>query len=111
MTITIEDAQEAIRRGAFYGDVYELLAEADREALKQWYLHEPGLPNLAARERPAPAPGPACERPLKEISGRPNKKHTTFIDLNPCSRCGSSEFVPGSCPTCANCGESSGGCG
>lgn len=89
MTITIEDAREAIRRGAFYGDVYVLVAETDRESLEQWYLHTPGLPNLTARQ--------------VALTSTPTGET--------CKRCGGFLVRTGTCMTCQGCGESSGGCG
>ncbi len=116
-TVTLTYAQAAIRSGAEYGDVWPSVAEADREALAAWFVREPGLPAAdMPRHRIEPAlaasAAPECERPLKEIAGRPRKEtRTTYLSHVACTVCGGEEFVPGACPTCANCGQSSGGCG
>ncbi len=97
LVLSLEDAQEMIKRGVVFGDVFPFVDPVYQEMFKEWFVREPGLPVLpGGQRRDAPALQP---------------RRTTFIDLNPCSNCGCSEFVPGACPTCANCGESPRSCG
>ena len=88
MGVTIHEARERIRAGAEYGSVYELLPEHERGALAEWFVREPGMPNLAARRAALPVP-------TGEM----------------CLRCGGLMARTGTCMTCQGCGESSGGCG
>lgn len=108
--MTLDEARAAIRSGAHYGDVYEHLGPADGAELAAWYVREPGVPNLAARQPTAAAPDP--ERPLREISGVP--KHEAPVPVptgDTCKRCGGLTVRTGTCLTCQSCGDSSGGCG
>lgn len=85
-TIQLDDAKDALRRGAEYGQVWPLLAEADRDALAAWFVRTRGLPNLAARHGTQAGSGEGCPK------------------------CGCLMVRTGTCLTCQACGESSGGC-
>lgn len=98
--MTLEDAKALVRRGAHLGDVADQLTVRDLVALRAWFVREPGLPNLAARGPVLHTSEMGCRMP----------ERTTYVADKPCGNCGSDLFVPGRCPTCANCGESSGGC-
>lgn len=84
----LDDAREMLRRGVPFHDVEPHVPEADRPALREWYVREPGVPNLAARRPPPGDPtGDFC-------------------------KCGGPLIQTGSCKTCSwGCGYSSGGCG
>lgn len=84
----LEEAQVLLRRGVPFSEVIKQINKNYIDLLKEYFCQTPGLPNLTARA-----------------------SRTTFINDKPCLKCGSQEFIPGACPTCANCGESPGGCG
>lgn len=94
--MTLDEAKELISSGELFHAIHRQVDESERDALKQWYTATAGVPNLCAR-------GP--------ILNNAERTRSTYIHHTPCTKCGSEEFVPGACPTCANCGESSGGCG
>ncbi len=84
----LHTAKSMIRTGVPFGDVLPFVAETEHELLRDWFVREPGLPNLAARRVPVSvATGDFC-------------------------RCGGPLAQTGSCKTCQwGCGYSSGGCG
>lgn len=93
--MTLTEARDAVRRGAFYADVFVRIDEPDRDELARWYTGDPGVPNLAARQ-------PVVARPrLAEAVGTGDG----------CPRCGGLMVRTGTCLTCQMCGTSSGGCG
>ncbi len=99
----LEDAKKLIKEeGVRFDIVLKMVHARDHAALKEWYVREAGVPNKDAR-------GSDNHTPLKEISGRPKERELVMSD-QPCHVCGGQQFVPGPCPTCANCGESSKGC-
>lgn len=85
----IDDAKNLIANGVEFGAVYESVSEPERDELKEWYVREPGLPNVAARKR---STGPATG--------------TATV----CARCGGLMVRTGTCETCQDCGDN-GGCG
>lgn len=88
--MTIDEAQDFIKAGVTFGDVFPLVDPVHHGALREWFVRTPGLPCLAARTPTAAGTAP---------SG------------NACPRCGGLMVRTGSCETCQACGESSGGCG
>ena len=86
--MTADAAREMVRGGVPFGDVFPLLADADRAPFREWFVQTPGVPNLGVRRSAAPATGDVCRR------------------------CGGANLArTGTCLTCQDCGESSGGCG
>ena len=100
----LDEAQDAIRAGAFFGAVAPLLDMADRAELAEWFVRTAGVPNLDAR--------PAMRKPTEAAA--PGAVHAAPV-LTPtgdlCKRCGGFMVRTGSCMTCQACGDSSGGCG
>lgn len=90
MPMNLDSAQELILRGVSYGDVFPTLSPADQEQLREWYLHEPGLPNIQARN----------VSPTQTLPGSGNG----------CPRCGAPLVRDGKCELCVSCGESVGNC-
>ncbi len=88
--LPLAEAQDAIRAGAKYAAVYPAVAESDRDALAEWFVHAKGVPVLAK---------PAARKPESVATG------------NLCPRCGGLMVRTGTCLTCQSCGDSSGGCG
>jgi hypothetical protein len=85
----LAESKFAILQGAEFGDVVETIDLADLPALREWFVCDPSVPNLAARA------GSRATVPTGE----------------PCRRCGGLMVRTGTCLTCQSCGESSGGCG
>lgn len=93
--MTIEDAKAVVASGpGTFGAVFPLLGEADREALRAWFVSTPEV-------RPA-APAPA--RPVAPAV-RPKPVATGEV-----CKCGGLLVRTGTCMTCSMCAESSGGC-
>lgn len=90
LPMTLDEAQAMVRRGVLYGDVFSLVDESAQSQLKEWYLSEPDLPNLAGRTKKQVVPVPSGDM---------------------CNKCGGHMVRTGTCMTCSSCGESSGGCG
>ncbi len=86
--MTLDDAKDMVVKGVEFGTVYEFLAEQDKLLFKEWFVRQPGVPNLGARAGTGPVgTGEACKR------------------------CGGMFVRTGTCLTCQGCGDSSGGCG
>lgn len=87
--MNLDDAKKAVKSGVTVGDVYPFLGNRDAAALKEWFVHTPGLPNLHAR------------RPMDVV-----------ITGDCCGQCGSTNLTrAGRCLLCRDCGDTSGGCG
>jgi hypothetical protein len=109
--VTFEQAQEAIRAGALYGDVFEQFPEGDpaRAELPRWFNEEPGLPNLAARTPVAAPPVPAPEpTPMVPRITRQQAASAGYTG-DMCSVCGGMRMTRnGSCLKCEECGSTTG---
>lgn len=90
--MTPDDARNLVLNGAPFGDVFELLPEADRPGFREWYLSNPDLPNLKARTRQ--------KVPVASVP-------TSTGEM---CKCGGFLVRTGTCLTCQSCGQSSGGC-
>jgi hypothetical protein len=87
--MTVDEAVKRVVAGAEFGTVYPRLKGAeDKLTFKLWWLGESGIPALGLRTKHPEYTGEAC------------------------GRCGSLNLVrTGTCKTCQDCGDSSGGCG
>jgi hypothetical protein len=109
--VTLDEAKFAIRAGALFGECSPRIADSgERWQLADWFVREPGLPNLAARQQQA-APAPAPTRHVAEGGGAIHSAPLPESTGEVCKKCGGLMVRTGTCYTCQSCGESSGGCG
>lgn len=94
--VGLAQAKFMLWAGEEFGTVHAMTAEADRAALREWYVREPLMPALAART-------PSPTQQLVDVRG------VTTGDV--CRVCQGSRLVrTGSCLTCQDCGANE-GCG
>lgn len=105
--MTLQEAKDLISEGVMFGDVYPLILEEEREELKQWFCNSKEVTEVIQNTKPE-----LLKRKEKEKKVKPIPIDGIYVDaVAPCHKCGSQMFIPGACPTCANCGESAKGCG
>lgn len=106
--MTFEQAQEAIRGGALFGNVHGQLADSGEQvALADWFVREPGLPNLEARVAVAPTTTRAPAPMVPKITRQQAASAGYTGDM--CSVCGGMRMTRnGSCLKCEECGSTTG---
>lgn len=94
--MSLPDAKAAVLKGTPVGDVYPRLVEEDGDALREWFVAEPGVPALASRKRP-------------EMTRITAQQLGYCGDV--CTKCGGVRMTAvGGCTRCEDCGAT-GGCG
>lgn len=112
LSVTLEEAKQLVAdHGVRYGDVFPLLPEGDREPFREWFLHAPGLPNLAARDPAPPSPNGELEDDDPPAVIPITSARASGYTGDVCQHCQGSRMVrSGACLRCEDCGQTT-GCG
>lgn len=118
--MTLGEAKLVIRAGLSFGEVFPMVDDHEQDALREWYVREPGVPvnavanaaRTAQDRRSASRPVSGANGSLNGSAGLPGaKKASGTATGDVCRECGGLSLVrTGSCVTCQDCGANE-GCG
>ena len=109
--MTLDEAKDLIVRGAMIGDVLQFLDESLHDQIKNWFVRTKDIPQEVFDARKASVAKDVIRVPSIRAIPAKGSSRDPQVSHEPCHKCGGQIFIPGACPTCANCGESAKGCG